>query len=100
MVIIAYVQVPALTLLMGCVIAQVGQAGAALIVTPPSTIKGYLAGFANLLGLVTLAHLLAIARSCFTGKFCKVEYSFDVIFAKAFLLAFISCISVLRVCAL
>jgi hypothetical protein len=95
MFIIAYVQVPA-----SCVIALVGQAGAALIVTPPSTIKGYLAGFANLLGLVTLAHLLAIAGSCFTGEFCKVEYSFDVIFAKAFLLAFVLCISVLRVCAL
>jgi hypothetical protein len=96
MVIIAYMQVPA-----GCVIAQVGQAGAALIVTPPSTLKGYLAGFAYLIGLVTLARLLAIAGSCFTaGQFCKVGYSFDVIFANAFLLAFILCISVLRVCAL
>nr|XP_051198973.1 uncharacterized protein LOC127312494 isoform X3 [Lolium perenne] len=82
-------------LLLRCAMAQAGAAAAALVITPPSTLKGCLAGFANLLGLVTLTHLLDVVRrvlaatggSCFTGHFRTVEYIFHVITADAFLLA-------------
>jgi hypothetical protein len=80
-------------LLLRSAIAQAGAAAAALVITPPSTLRCWLAGFANLLGLFTLAHFLevvprvlaATGGSCFAGHFRDTQYMFHVITGDGFL---------------